>query len=93
MAAGATTHQDAISMINEENLHQVATDLNLSYLNMNSGHGPIKGIIEEVKNQCKTVMDKETGAERYIDMYYYFAIPLALMMLLELYIIIRKGRL
>ncbi|MBE5840734.1 MAG: VWA domain-containing protein [Butyrivibrio sp.] len=89
----SSTHKDAVSVIDEANLQQVATDLNISYFNMNSGHGPIKGIIEEVKNQCKTVMDKETGAERYIDMYYYFAIPLALMMLLELYIIIRKGRL
>ncbi len=87
------THQDAVSKMDEANLKQIAEDLGISYQNVNEGNAPIKGTIEIIKESSKTIVDKDKGVEMYKDTYYFFAIALALMLLLELAIVIKKGRL
>ena len=46
-----------------------------------------------VEHRTKTVSEKEDGMEKYADVYYVFAIPLVLILILELYIFSRRGRL
>jgi len=87
------THQDAISKIDEANLKQVAEDLGINYYNVNDGNAAIKGEIELIKQSSKTIVEKGMGAEAFQDTYFYFAIALALVLLWELFVIVRKGRL
>ena len=87
------TYSDAVSKIDEENLKQIAADLDIPYLNVNGDNASIKGTIELIKETSKTITEQGKGAEIYKDTYYLFAIPLALLLLLELIVIVRKGRL
>ncbi len=84
---------DAISKIDEENLKKIAQELDVQYLNLNEGNASLTGLIEIIKEQSATVVEKADGAERYVDTYYYFAAALAVMLLIETVIFIRKGRL
>ena len=88
-----TLHQDAVSKIDETNLKKIAEDLGLTYMNMNNGNAGLHGAVEIIKEGSKTVIESGEGAEIERDIYYFFAIPLALMMLFEIFIVVRKGRL
>ena len=85
-------HQDAISRIDEANLQKIAEDLGLTYMNMNSGNMALRGAVDVIKESSKTVIETGEGAEIQTDIYYFFAIPLALMLLIELVYIVRRGR-
>lgn len=86
-------HSDAISKIDETNLKKIADELEIQYLNLNGTDSALEGMIEIIKQQSATIVEKGFGAERYIDTYFYFAIALAAMIMMELYIFIRRGRL
>jgi Ca-activated chloride channel family protein len=86
------TGKDAISRIDEENLKAIAQDMGVMYLNMNSGNSALPEMIELIKQQSTTIVEKGEGAEKYVDIYYYFAAVLAVMLLVETVIFIRKGR-
>lgn len=86
-------YEDAVSRIDEENLRKIAGELGVQYLNVNNSDASLAGLIEIVKQNSATIVEHGTGAERYVDVYYYFAGALALLLLLELVIFIRKGRL
>ena len=85
--------KDAISYMNEDNLKSIAGNLGVEYYNMNDGSQGLHQTIEVIKETSKTVSEKEDGMEKYADLYYLFAIPLVLMLILELYIFSRRGRL
>ncbi len=87
------TGQDAVSRIDEENLRSIAEDLGVTYLNLNDGNAALAGLIEIIKEQSQTVVERADGAERYVDTYYYYAALLTVMLLIETVIFIRKGRL
>ena len=87
------SHSDAISRIDEEALKKIADELEVQYLNLNGGNAALSGLIELIKQQSATIVEKSFGAERYIDTYYYFAIALTAMLIAELFIFIRRGRL
>ena len=61
--------------------------------NLNDGNAALAGLIEIIKEQSQTVVERADGAERYVDTYYYYAALLAVMLLIETVIFIRKGRL
>ena len=84
--------QDAVSRIDEENLSRIASDLGLNYINMNSGNAGLKGSVELIKESARTVIETGDGAEVEKDIYYFFAIPLAIMMLMEIWFVALKGR-
>ena len=86
------SHEDAISKIDETNLQKIADDLALTYMNMNSGNTALRGAVDVIKESSKTVIETGEGAEIHNDIYYYFAIPLAIMLLIELVLIVRRGR-
>ena len=85
--------KDAISYMNEDNLKSIAGNLGVEYYNMNDGSQGLHQTIEVIKETSKTVSEKEDGMEKYADVYYVFAIPLVLILILELYIFSRRGRL
>ena len=87
------SHGDAISKINEDNLKKVADELGVQYLNLNGGNAALTGLIELIKQQSATIVEKGFGAERYIDTYFYFALALAVMLVIEMAVFIRRGRL
>ena len=88
-----STHKDAVSYINEDNLKKIAEDLGLEYVNMNSGNESLKGRIQIIKEASKTVIENGQGAEITKDLYYFFAIPLVVMIFFELCMVARRGRL
>ena len=79
--------------IDEDNLNQIAEDLGLQYMNMNSGNDSIKGAIEIIKESSKTIIENGQGAEIQRDIYFYFAVPLAILLFVEIWLIVRRGRL
>lgn len=85
--------KDAVSYINEDNLKSIAGNLGIEYLNMNGGSKGLYHTINVIKETSKTVTEKEDGMEKYADLYYWFAIPLAIALIAELYIFSIKGRL
>ena len=87
------TRADALSKIDEENLKQIAEDLGVEYLNLNSGSNSLTGLLQMIKDGSAVVIEKGDGAEVYEDIYYYFAIALAVMLLVELFFVIRRERL
>jgi Ca-activated chloride channel family protein len=87
------TGKDGISKIDEDNLNQIAEDLGLQYMNMNSGNDSIKGAIEVIKESSKTIIENGQGAEIQRDIYFYFAVPLAILLFVEIWLIVRRGRL
>ena len=60
---------------------------------MNSGNTALLGNVELIKESARTVIENGDGAEVEKDIYYFFAIPLALMILFEIYMVAMKGRL
>lgn len=87
------THDDAISCMNEENLNKIAENMGIEYLNLNDGNNALKNVVQMVLQISADVLEESDGAEIYKDIYYFFAIPLALMLLLELAIVLKRGRL
>ena len=87
------TRTDALSKIDEENLKKIAEDMGLEYMNLNSGASSLTGLVQMIKDGSAIVIEKGDGAEVYEDTYYYFAIALAVMLLVELFFVIRKEKL
>lgn len=88
-----STGSMAESKMDEENLKNIASEMNISYINANRGNDGIKGHMSLIKELGKTVVDKAKGVEVYEDLYFYLAIPLALLILYELVHFIRTRRL
>lgn len=73
--------QDAISKLDEENLKNIAKDLNIDYINMKK-QSNINSKIESIKNGVK----RKTGEDvitSYDDVYYFFIIPLIGLLIYE----------
>jgi Ca-activated chloride channel family protein len=87
-----STHKDAISRIDEENLGSIAEQMGIEYLNMNSGNVALSGAVELIRESSKTVIESGTGAEVQKDIYYFFTYPLILLLLFEIYSFVRRGR-
>jgi Ca-activated chloride channel family protein len=84
--------QDAVSRIDEENLKKLSEELGITYINMNNGNAGLQGVVSLIKDSAMTVIETGDGAEVEKDIYYFFAIPLAILLILEIYIVTLKGR-
>ena len=84
--------QDAVSRIDEENLKKLSEELGITYINMNNGNAGLQGVVSLIKDSAMTVIETGDGAEVEKDIYYFFAIPLAILLILEIYIATLKGR-
>lgn len=88
-----STHKDAVSKIDEANLKKIAEGLGVEYMNMNNGNSSLMGSVELIKESSKTIIESGDGAEVKKDIYFFFAYPLMLMVLIEIILVARRGRL
>ena len=79
----------AISKIDEKNLKQIAYDLRIDYIQMNKTSN-IDYKLSDIKQQVLNSKTREEKISSYQDIYYYFAIPLAILLIVDF--IIKKRR-
>lgn len=88
-----TTHSypypKAVSKIDEDNLKQIADDIGVDYINM-SKQSEIDSKLKEIKKQVNGEVPEETKKESFSDTYYYFVIPLLILLTIEFIIYKRK---
>lgn len=72
----------AISKIDENNLKQIASDLKLDYIQM-SKTSNIDYKLTDIKQQISNSQTTEEKIESYQDIYYYFAVPLLILLIIE----------
>lgn len=82
-------YKKAISKLDEENLKKIAKDIDIEYIHMEN-QSNIDKKIKEIKNSFWT--NDETDKEKsYVDIYYVFAVPLLILLLIE-FIHYKKGK-
>lgn len=84
------TGSDAISKIDETNLNAIASDLGIEYIHM-PNQDTLDSLLTKITNQSSSILG-DSNAVSYEDIYYYFAWPLIGLLLIELIIFIRKGK-
>ncbi len=72
---------DAISVIDEQNLSQIASDLKIPYIHVESDSSVDK-TIEQIKKQATSNLSEEEK-KGYDDIYFLFMIPMAILLILE----------
>lgn len=83
------TGDAAVSCIDENNLKAVAKDLDVDYIHMKSTAN-VKYLVESIKNGSSLTIEKADSVS-YEDTYFIYAIPLLILLALEVFIFIRKG--
>ena len=83
-------YQDALSIIDEDNLRTIAKDFDVEYIRV-EGENRVDSLVNAVKTTGGNSMGK-SDAVLYDDTYYYYAVPLLLLLGLEAFMLIRKGR-
>lgn len=81
-------YTDAISKIDENNLKQLANDLNIDYIHMEN-QSAIKSKLTEIKNGIVNSTKNENKSS-YVDIYYLFVIPLLALLVYEFIIYKRR---
>lgn len=72
----------ALSKIDENTLQKFAKELGIDYIHMDNS-GKIDGKLNKIKNSMD--LDSDEEQESYDDLYYLFAIPLSVLLIVELY--------
>lgn len=85
------TGKDALSKIDESTLKSLAGELDLDYIHMTSTAN-VKYIVDSIKSGSSLTVEKSDSVS-YEDTYFMYAIPLLILMGIELFIFIRRGRL
>lgn len=73
----------AVSKLDENNLKKIASDIGIDYIQM-SKTANVNYKLDEIKVQISDSQTDEQKASTYKDIYYYFAIPLVALLLLDL---------
>lgn len=81
----------AKSKIDEKNLKQIASDLGLTYIHVEDQHS-VDTRLSIIKSMAKSVANKQK-LTYYTDYYFYFALPLLIMLILEFSVVAVKKRL
>lgn len=84
-----STGKDAVSVMDESNLKQIAKDLGIDYV-YQDGKTDLSGIVNDAKDVMDFVSVEEKEGSK--DLYYIFAIPLVLMFLLEWFLFERNKK-
>lgn len=79
----------AISKIDEKNLRQIATDIDIDYIQMGKTDN-INYKINDIKEQINEELSNEDKIASYKDIYYLFAIPLGILLMIKFIVIKRK---
>lgn len=81
-------YSDAVSVIDEDNLKQLAKDLNIDYIHMEK-QSAINTKLKEIKNGIVNNVTEENKSS-YVDIYYIFVIPLLILLVYEFIIYKRR---
>lgn len=73
--------KDAISVIDEDNLQQIAKNMEIDYIHMNNSKDIDKKLNSIINSSNSEQKNKKTTG--YKDIYYYFAVPLLIIMFYE----------
>lgn len=79
----------AVSKLDEKNLKQISKDLGIDYVQM-SKESNINYKLTNIKQQISNSQTTEEKISSYQDIYYYFAIPLVILLIIDF--IIKKRR-
>ncbi len=85
------TYTDAISKIDENNLRKLSEDLDIDYIHMVDDKN-VAYLLETIKSGSVSYVGNEE-AYIYDDTYYWYVIPLAALLLWEMVVVLREGRL
>ena len=85
------TYTDAISKIDEDNLRKLSDDLDIDYIHMVDDKN-VAYLLETIKSGSVSYVGNE-DAYIYDDTYYWYVIPLAALLLWEMVVVLREGRL
>ena len=80
----------AISQIDENNLKQIESDLNVDYIQMNKTSN-VDYKITDIKQEIANSQTEQDKINSYQDIYYYFAIPLIILFIVDF--ILKKTKL
>jgi len=83
------TGANGVSCIDEANLQQIADDLNIDYIHM-TRQSNVSYLVESVKNGSKMILTNADAVD-YEDTYFYFVIPLFILLVMEVVIFLRRG--
>lgn len=72
----------AISKIDEGNLKKIASDIKIDYIKMDANTN-LNDKLNDIKKQISNLQTNEGKINLYKDIYYYFAIPLAVLLIIE----------
>lgn len=81
--------QPALSKIDENNLNSIADDMGIPYVHM-VNQKKIDPVIDDVSKKIVELDSMENKINTYADTYYYFAIPLAAILIIDFIIKKRK---
>ena len=84
------TYSDAVSKLDESNLKQIAEDLDIEYIHMEDAMN-VSYLLDSVRTGSSFTMD-DASMVSYEETYFYFVIPLVVLLLWELAVCIRRGR-
>lgn len=82
-------NMEAITRLDEDNMRDVASQMGVPYINMNSGN-PLEEVITQLREGNLTDPEDEVK-QGYVDAYYIFMIPLALLTAYEFISLRRRG--
>ncbi len=85
------TGKEAISCMDEANLKQIAGDLHVEYIHPATGAG-LKPLLDKIIQSSSSVVSDKKGVT-YVDIAWKFAIPAAVLLLLEVFMLIYRDRL
>lgn len=75
-------YNDAISKMDEDTMRKLAKDMKVEYIHMTNAHN-VDGVLEDVRETQENLGNITKTLQGYDDIYYYFAVPLALLLVWE----------
>ena len=79
----------ALSKLDEKNLKQIAKDLRIDYIKMDKKDN-INNKLKNIKEKISKSQNAEEKAKSYQDIYYYFSVPLVILLIINF--VIQKRR-
>lgn len=84
------SHQDALSIYNETTLQDMAEEMDIDYIHMDK-QSNVEYLVDSIKSGSSMSMASSDNVS-YEDTYFYYTLPLFLLLLVEMILIIRRGR-
>ena len=80
---------EAVTRINEDNLESIALDMDIQYINM-SGNSGLESVVQGIQEMHEAEPEDDTR-QGYVDIYYFFMVPLAILVAYEFISLKRRG--